>query len=140
MRILLTGLVGATLAAASDPASVYDSTAFHPYRFVPAYGHASQSPGSPRWFAPGYGYAIPGFVGGSYGSPATLVGGYGWPSRPTSSLVGGSYGPTYALGRRRVGFGLSAAYPFSAYSYGGPWYHPGSSTNLAIGRDVWAVE
>ena len=38
-----------------------DSLKDHPYRFYPAYGHASQNPGSPKWFAPGYGYQIPGF-------------------------------------------------------------------------------
>lgn len=53
-------------ATAQDHSSTHavyslDSLKDHPYRFYPAYGHASQNPGSPKWFAPGYGYQIPGF-------------------------------------------------------------------------------
>ncbi|MEZ6057538.1 MAG: hypothetical protein R3C01_12625 [Planctomycetaceae bacterium] len=48
-------------ASAQEPVYSLDTLADHPYRYMPAYGHASQNPGSPKWFVPGYGYRIPGF-------------------------------------------------------------------------------
>jgi len=66
---LLTVLTSVCMptADASEPVYSLDQLTHHPYRYVPAYGHASQNPGSPKWFRPGYGYQIPGF-----GSTASL--------------------------------------------------------------------
>lgn len=44
----------------ADPTYSLDNLTGHPYRYLPEFGHASQSPGSPKHFRPGYGYSIPG--------------------------------------------------------------------------------
>lgn len=143
MRLLLPALLVVASAPASEPLYSLDRMALHPYRFTPAYGHASANPGSPRWFAPGYGYVIPSFgwdAGVAYGPAAGAAYGSGHPTpRATTGLVGGTYGPVYSFGRRRAGFGFSAAHPFSSYGYGDPWYHPGATTNLSTGG-LWAAE
>lgn len=61
---LLSLLAAATMLLSSGNAfadSLYslDQMMHHPYRFAPAFGHASQWPGSPKFFRPGYGYIIP---------------------------------------------------------------------------------
>ena len=60
--IVATAVFHSGNATAGDsPIYSVDSMMNHPYMFTPAWGHASQNPGSPKWFAPGYGYQIPGF-------------------------------------------------------------------------------
>ena len=88
----------------------------HPYRFVPAYGHASQNPGSPKWFVPGYGYRIPGF---GYSSPVT------------------SYTDYYQFGALKPGFYNPNQQLFLSNSYGAPWYIPGSTTNVTNSWPQW---
>lgn len=120
--IRIAGLILLCLAAAMKPARsaepIYslDLLQDHPYRFVPSYGHASQNPGSPKWFAPGYGYRIPGF---GYSSPVT------------------SYTDYYQFGSLRPGFYNPNQQLFLYYSYGGPWYIPGSTTNVTNAWPQW---
>lgn len=97
---------------ANEPQYSLDSLDQHLRRFVPAYGHASQSPGSPKYFVPGYGYRVPGF-------------GFTTPSLPTPT----SYNDHYEFGRRRHALYNDRQYRFWSNSYGGPWYHAGSSVN-----------
>jgi hypothetical protein len=104
-------------ATADEPIYSLDQLNQHPYRFVPAFGHASQNPGSPKYFVPGYGYQIPGF--GS--SPRSL---------PTLT----SYNDLYEFGQRKHGSYDSAGNRFWSNSYGGPWYQPGSWANTT---DRW---
>ena len=140
LTLLLT-----SAASAHDPypppLSSLDRMEFHPYRFLPAYGHASQNPGSPRYFMPGYGYAIPGF---GTASASTLA---GWPAssnawRPVSG-VGSVYEAPYRFGHLdRFG---SGPVPATARPYGSPWYLPGSPTNYGpatygTGVDLWPAE
>ena len=142
--LLLIGLMAAADAEAVDPIDRFSRPTAHPNQFLPAYGHASQNPGSPRWFAPGYGYVVPGFgvrpassVDLSNAGTAGAAYGLSYPV-PTAStgLLGSHYDPVYDFGSRRSGLGYSAAHPFSSYSYGGPWFYPGSSTNLRLGTTV----
>ena len=44
---------------AEHPNSTSVTVPDHPYHHVPSRGHASQNPGSPKWFVPGYGYQTP---------------------------------------------------------------------------------
>jgi hypothetical protein len=94
-----------------------DDLTYHPYRFVPPNGHASQSPGSPQYFVPGYGYRIPGFgFRGDYAE--TLI----------------SHADYYRFGRRDHGFYSDTRQRFWSNSYGGPWYYPGWPGTT---RTVW---
>jgi hypothetical protein len=102
---------------AVEPVYSLDSMTHHPYRYVPAFGHASQNPGSPRHFVPGYGYSIPGFGASS----ANLA--------PNTN-----YSLYYQFGHRTHGLYNDATHRFWHNSYGGPWYHPGASTNT---QDRW---
>ena len=106
--------------AVDGPGYNLDAMTSHPYRFLPAYGHASQNPGSPRWFMPGYGYQIPGF-------------GYtvGTNSHRYSSTV------PYGFGSR-----IPARYTDSVWrnwtnNSAGPWYLPGSTTNTQRRTFAW---
>ncbi len=97
---------------ADEPIYSLDQLNHHPYRYVPAFGHASQNPGSPKYFVPGYGYQISGF-GYSAGSLPTLT----------------SYNDFYQFGQRKHGLYDDANHRFWSNSYGGPWYYPGSPAN-----------
>jgi len=112
--LCLSGL--ANTASSSDPIYSLDLLQDHPYRFVPSYGHASQNPGSPKWFVPGYGYRIPGF---GYSSPVT------------------TYTDYYQFGARGPGFYNNNQQFYLSNSYGGPWYFPGSSTNVTNSWPQW---
>ena len=120
--IRIAGFILLCLAAAMKPARsaepIYslDLLQDHPYRFVPAYGHASQNPGSPKWFVPGYGYRIPGF---GYSSPVT------------------SYTDYYQFGALKPGFYNPNQQLFLSNSYGAPWYIPGSTTNVTNSWPQW---
>lgn len=92
----------------------------HPYRYLPPYGHASQNPGSPRYFEPGYGYRIPGF---------------GFRGQTTSVLP--RYGTYYQFGRRVPGLYSDDRQRYWMNSYGGPWYLPGSQSNTQTRWPSW---
>ena len=125
-------LVSAALAASAialaanrcgaDDGPLYslDVLQHHPYRFVPAFGHASQNPGSPKWFVPGYGYRIPGF-------------GYGLTRHSALS----PYNSNYAFGARVPSHYDDATYRYWTNSYGGPWYFPGWSGNTQARAFAW---
>lgn len=105
---------------ASDTLYSLGEFADHPYRFPPVYGHASQMPGSPKYFVPAYGYRIPGF---------------GFRAGYAESL--NSYARYYRFGQRDPGFYSDAEQRFWSNSYGGPWYYPGSSTNTRTAWPNW---
>ena len=109
--------MASSTASANEPIYSLDQLTQHPYRFVPAFGHASLNPGSPRHFVPGYGYRIPGF---------------GSRSLPTLT----SYNDFYEFGQRRHGLYNDSRHRFWSNSYGGPWYHAGSWSNTT---DRWPV-
>ncbi len=112
-------LISSSLQAADGPAYALDSMTDHPYRFTPAYGHASQNPGSPKYFVPGYGYRIPGFGSGNGFSSSN------------------SYTDHYTFGIRKPGSYNDTTHQYWDNSYGGPWYIPGSSTNLKSRFPNW---
>ncbi|MCA8996569.1 MAG: hypothetical protein KDA80_06285 [Planctomycetaceae bacterium] len=101
-----------TPAVFAQDASIYslDQLGFHPYRSVPAFGHASQNPGSPKWFVPGYGYRIPGF--GPLNDSANLPYGY-----PQTSLTTDRFGPRSGFSLNRFDAGLIATWGTT----GTPW-------------------
>jgi len=117
-------LTSCTAASAGAPAYSLDQLYNHPYRYTPAYGHVSQNPGSPKYFAPGYGYRIPGF-GYSVG-PASV------------STTYNTYNSNYQFGQRNrrsaTGMYNDRSHRFWSNSYGGPWYYPGSPANTT---DRW---
>lgn len=115
--IVLVGLA-ATPLLAEPPAYSLDALSDHPYRFVPSWGHASQMPGSPKHFAPGYGYRIPGF-----GTFSTLS------SR-------GAYQPLNAFGRR-IPKSVESGFRSNQNSLGGPWYYPGWPGNPQLREQSW---
>jgi len=80
----------------------------HPYAYPPLHGHASQNPGSPRHFHPGYGYRIPGF--------GTAI------SQP-------SYRTRLYHNGNRTHYPLTRELRFNTNQYGGPWYYPGWPAN-----------
>lgn len=128
MRVLLNAALATCLLAISPilgraedgPLYSLDVLEHHPYRFVPAYGHASQNPGSPKWFVPGYGYRIPGF---------------GYSLRRYSALS--PYNSNYAFGARVPSHYDDSTYRYWTNSYGGPWYFPGSSANTQARAFSW---
>lgn len=126
MRYFTAGvmvLVLGTAAAISNADEVVyslDNLVHHPYSFVPAYGHASQSPGSAKYFVPGYGYRIPGY--GIYGKTLSAT---------------GSYLNYFEFGQRVPGLYDDTRQRFRADSYGGPWYHAGWTANT---RSIWPAE
>ena len=91
-----------------------DSLAHHPYSNFALAGHASQNPGSPKYFVPGYGDRVPG-VGASAGNS--------WRWNP------GGYSDYYSFGRRNAGLYNDADHRFWSNTYGGPWYHAGWTAN-----------
>lgn len=91
----------------------------HPYRFVPAHGHASQNPGSPKYFVPAYGYRIPGF---------------GAMQRRYDAL---SPYHLYSFGVRQPLSFSARGYRFETNSTGGPWYHPGWTGNTRRTEFAW---
>lgn len=109
--MMIVCLSSSAVLADGGPVYSLDQMMDHPYRFVPAYGHASQNPGSPKWFRPGYGYLIPGF-----GSTRGLS-------------VGGS-------GRynQHDGFGLRRPNDRSVAMT--PWYFPGQSIYAGVRSDA----
>ena len=106
--------------AADGPGYNLDAMTSHPYRFVPAYGHASQNPGSPKWFVPGYGYQIPGF-------------GY---AAETKSFSYSSTVP-YAFGSATPAHYTDSAWRNWTNNTAGPWYLPGSTTNTQRRTFAW---
>jgi hypothetical protein len=106
--------------AADPPTYSLDELVQHPYRFLPAFGHASQAPGSPRYFDPGYGYRIPGF-GFRYGYTETLS----------------AYSDFYRFGRRKQARYNDRQYRFWTNTYRGPWYHPGWPANTRMNWSSW---
>ena len=103
--------------ADDEPVYNLDRMTLHPYRYMPAYGHASKNPGSPRHFVPGYGYQVP-----------TL--GPGYSNLPQNT----DYNAYYSFGRRNHGHYDGTTTRFWHISYGGPWYYPGATTNT---QDRW---
>ncbi len=97
-----------------------DELTYHPYRFLPAFGHAAQMPGSPKYFVPAYGYRIPGF-GFRAGYRETLD----------------SYADYYRFGRRVHQDYTDTEQRDWSNSYGGPWYYPGSSANTRTAWPDW---
>lgn len=125
IRYLLVALSLCTLPplsviAAEPPQCSLGDTTHHPYHYVPPYGHASQLPGSPKYFVPGYGYRIPGF--GFRGGYAETL---------------NSYSDYYSFGRRDHGFYDDARQRFWTNSYGGPWYQPGWPANTRTAWPDW---
>ena len=115
--MLLFGLASSTPAFATEPVYSLDLLQHHPYRFQPAYGHASQRPGSPRHFVPGYGYQSPGFG-------------------QSSIRAGTSYRSNYSFGRR-LPHSLYKQFRHDTNSLGGPWYHPGWPGNVQLQPQAW---
>ena len=110
----------ANVSVAEDgPLYSLDVLEHHPYRFVPAFGHASQNPGSPKWFVPGYGYQIPGF---------------GYSLKRYHSLS--PYNSNYAFGARVPSHYDDSTYRYWTNSFG-PWYFPGASTNTQARAFSW---
>ena len=105
---------------AHDERYSLDELTHHPYRYLPAYGHAAQMPGSPKYFVPGFGYRIPGFGSGA---------GYG--------ETRDSYGEYYRFGRRVHQNYTDTRQRYWSNSYGGPWYYPGSSVNTRTAWPEW---
>lgn len=108
--VLAAGLVMPFPLHADEFAPSYSLDFFsHPYRFTPMWGHASQNPGSPKWFRPGYGYQVPGF-GDSLrlSSPAAL-----------------SY-QTHPFGNRAPGELRIRGHQHHYWGSGPPWYLPGA--------------
>lgn len=129
MKVQHTAIsTGALLVAIFvQPAGAVDNTTStlqplenHPYTYVPSYGHASQNPGSPKYFEPGYGYRIPGF---------DFRGGY--------DATENSYDSFYSFGRRNAGFYSDANHRYWRNVYAGPWYHPGWPANTQAGWTGW---
>lgn len=112
----VASLLADTALEVSPRSRLVESTQ-HSYDFMPAYGHAAQMPGSPKYFVPGYGYRVPG-----YG----FLAGY----RETLS----PYAHFYRFGQLDPQFYNAPQYRFSGNLPGGPWYFPGSATNA---RTVW---
>lgn len=108
--VTTASLMNATGVLASEPVYSLDLLQSHPYRFLPAYGHASQNPGSPKYFVPGYGYRIPGF---------------GW----NGSVVGADR--YYEFGIQLPNHDDDSKYKFWSNSYGNPWYRPGGPNTTA---------
>lgn len=105
------------------PAAQYslDSMANHPYNSATAPGHASQSPGSPKWFVPGYGYQRP------YGYGSTL-----------NRRLRNPYLTEYSFGTRRPNLRRNdTTHLYWTNAYGGPWYLPGSTTNTRPRTFAW---
>lgn len=95
-----------SMALAQGPVYQLDLLGQHPYKYYPPAGHASQNPGSPKWFVPGYGYKIPGF-----GFPPQIV--------PTTQ---------YAPQRDRQWRGSFARSQPMYWERGQtPWYFPGQA-------------
>ena len=84
LGVFVAAAITSAWASAHEPVFSLDLLSQHPYRFVPAYGHASQNPGSPKWFRPGYGYQIPGF-GYSVAQPRVNFYHYTVPHRLTTA-------------------------------------------------------
>lgn len=91
-----------------------DSMATHPYMHTPAIGHASQMPGSPKHFVPGYGYIPPGAV------------------RPDIRYHRLSpYLNDFSFGQRRIPGHLQqlSRFPASNSTFPGPFLQPGFQYN-----------
>ena len=99
--------------AQADDHCSSDRLTYHPYPFVPPFGYASQNPGSPKYFVPGYGYRIPGF-GFSAGYAETL----------------NSYRDFYEFGQRKHQPYDDTQHQFWSNHNGGPWYYPGWPANV----------
>ncbi|MFY9256954.1 MAG: hypothetical protein WAO83_26110 [Fuerstiella sp.] len=118
----LSLMLACTLEASAQDSPAYslDSMTQHPYRFTPAWGHASHNPGSPKWFVPGYGYQIPG---------------YGYSVQRYSLLS--PYNAHYAFGiRQRSGFGSPSVTPLANVG-APPWYFPGSPAGVQLNSFAW---
>lgn len=103
--------------AISYPAAQYslDEMGSHPFNSAGAIGHASQSPGSAKWFRPGFGYQVPNGTNRSGLLRYRAL---------------NSYNSEYANGIRRTDFRRnSSSHLYYTNAYGGPWYFPGSTTN-----------
>ena len=122
MAVVLSALMVSAVdgAAADGPLYSLDVMTQHPYRFTPAWGHASQNPGSPRWFVPGYGYQIPGF-------------GYGLNRYSALS----PYQAHYAFGIRQPAAYSDATHQNWSSISTIPWFLPGSSTNTQLRTFAW---
>jgi hypothetical protein len=97
-----------------------DELTHHPYHYLPAFGHAAQMPGSPKYFVPAYGYRIPGFG---------FRGGY----RETLN----SYTDYYRFGQRVNQHYTDTKQRYWRNSYGGPWYYPGYPFNTQTAWPDW---
>ena len=99
-------------AAADDfygyPAPRYASDAFHPYRPHAEAVGGLFAPSSPRYFVPGYGYAVPGYTF--------------W--RPQSTLD--RYSSFYRYGQRNAGLFLIGAGRPRVNASSPVWFLPGS--------------
>ena len=101
--------------AISYPPAQYslDSLANHPYNSAGAVGHASQSPGSAKWFRPGFGYR----------SPTSKF-------RTQRYQALNPYNSEYAFGIRNSNLRRNdRSHLYHTNAYGGPWYFPRSTTN-----------
>lgn len=106
--VLAVGLVMPFQLQADEFAASYSLDSFsHPYRFSPGWGHASQNPGSSKWFVPGYGYQVPGF-----GTSPRL-----------SSLAAPSY-KTHPFGNRLPGQLRVRGSRHHYWGSGQPWHLP----------------
>jgi len=139
MKQVLFAIPLALLINCGSLASAHDGEHYgmehHPYNSTTAPGYAWQSPGSPKWFRPGYGYADPGQLHRirSYGALNPYQSEYSFGIR-TRIPISEPYRRDLTTWFRND---WTHRYWTNNYGVWGPWYLPGSPTNTIARPFSW---